>query len=84
MSDVFISYSRKDIAFARLLNKALEESELETWIDWQDIPTSADWLTEVYEAAQAADIFIFLISDTSVARISASSKFSMPRRITSG
>jgi hypothetical protein len=38
MSDVFISYSRKDIAFARLLNKALEESELDTWIDWQDIP----------------------------------------------
>jgi hypothetical protein len=38
MSDVFISYSRKDIAFTHLLNKALEEIELETWIDWQDIP----------------------------------------------
>jgi len=66
MSDVFISYSRKDIAFARLLHNALEESELETWIDWQDIPPSADWLAEVYEAIEAADTFIFVISETSV------------------
>ena len=38
MSDLFISYSRKDIAYARLLHKALNENDLETWIDWQDIP----------------------------------------------
>jgi len=66
MSDVFISYSRKDIAFARLLHKALHDSKLETWIDWQDIPPSADWLAEVYEAIEGADTFIFVISDTSV------------------
>jgi hypothetical protein len=67
MSDVFISYSRKDIAFARLLHNALEESDLETWIDWQDIPPSPDWLAEVYEAIEAADTFIFVINCTSVA-----------------
>ena len=47
MSDVFISYSRKDIAFARLLHNALEESDLETWIDWQDISPSTDWRVEI-------------------------------------
>ena len=47
MTDVFISYSRKDIAFARLLHEALIENELETWIDWQDIPPIANWLMEV-------------------------------------
>jgi len=66
MSDVFISYSRKDIAFARLLHQALKENDLETWIDWQDIPPSADWLAEVYEAIEQADTFIFIISPTSV------------------
>ena len=66
MSDVFISYSRKDIAFARLLHQALNENELETWIDWQDIPPSADWLAEVYEAIEQTDTFIFIISPTSV------------------
>jgi WD40 repeat protein len=66
MSDIFISYSRKDIAFARLLHEALKASELETWIDWQDIPPSADWLAEVYEAIEQADSFVFIISPTSV------------------
>ncbi len=67
MTDVFISYSRKDIAFARLLHEALVENGLETWIDWQDIPPSADWLAEVYEAIEAADAFVFIISETSLA-----------------
>jgi len=66
MSDVFISYSREDIAFARLLHKALSDNDLETWIDWQDIPPSADWLNEVYEAIEQADTFIFIISETSL------------------
>ncbi|RLD01256.1 MAG: hypothetical protein DRI46_04605, partial [Chloroflexi bacterium] len=67
MTDVFISYSRKDIAFARLLHEALVENQLETWIDWQDIPPSADWLAEVYEAIEGADAFVFIISETSLA-----------------
>lgn len=66
MADVFISYSRKDIAFARLLHKALKDSELETWIDWQDIPPSTDWLAEVYEAIEQADSFVFIISPSAV------------------
>ena len=66
MSDIFISYSRKDIAFARLLHAALKENGFETWIDWQDIPPSADWLAEVYEAIEQADSFVFIISETSV------------------
>jgi len=66
MTDVFISYSRKDIAFARLLHQALIENGLETWIDWQDIPPSADWLAEVYQAIEEADAFVFVISETSL------------------
>ncbi len=43
MTDVFISYSRKDIAFARLVHQALLENDLETWIDWQDTRQLEDW-----------------------------------------
>jgi hypothetical protein len=39
LSDVFVSYSRKDIAFARVLHDALKARNLDTWIDWQDIPS---------------------------------------------
>ena len=66
MTDVFISYSRKDIAFARLLQQAINDNNLETWIDWQDIPPSTDWLAEVYEAIEQADAFVFVISETSL------------------
>lgn len=66
MPDAFISYSRKNIAFARLLIQALEENEIQAWIDWQDIPPSADWLAEVYQAIEGSDTFIFIISEHSV------------------
>ena len=66
MSDVFISYSRKNIGFARLLKGAFDEEDINAWIDWQDIPPSTDWLAEVYEAIETSDNFIFLISEHSV------------------
>ncbi len=66
MPDAFISYSRKNIAFARLLIDSLEKNDLHVWIDWQDIPPSADWLAEVYEAIENSDSFIFIISENSV------------------
>ncbi len=66
MSDVFISYSRKDISFAQRLHKSLEENNLDTWIDWQDIPPSEDWLDEIHESIEQTDAFIFIISKRSV------------------
>lgn len=66
MSDVFISYSRKDIAFARVLYDALKAKGLNIWVDWEDIPPSADWLAEVYRAIEGADTLVFIVSQTSV------------------
>lgn len=66
MSRVFISYSRTDIAFARLLYQSLQETGNETWIDWQDIPPSADWLAEIYEAIESSDTVVFIISEHSL------------------
>jgi WD40 repeat protein len=65
MSDVFISYSRKDIAFAHILVDALKSNGLETWIDWEDIPPSADWLNEILRAIEAADTFVYIVSHNS-------------------
>jgi WD40 repeat protein len=66
MSDVFISYSRKDIAFARLLHEALQEKEVETWIDWARIPVGEKWWDEICEAIEQASVFVFIISQNSV------------------
>ena len=66
MSDVFISYSRKDIAFARLLHEALQKGDVETWIDWARIPVGEKWWDEICEAISQASVFLFIISRQSI------------------
>ena len=66
MSDVFISYSRKDIEFAQRIHQELEARDHQPWVDWQDIPPTSEWLDEVYAGIQAADTFLFIISPDSV------------------
>ena len=66
MTDVFISYSRKDQAFVKILNQALTESKYEAWVDWKNIPLTADWWEEIKSGIEAADTFIFVISPDSI------------------
>lgn len=66
MAHVFISYSRKDVEFVRKLHDALREHHRDTWIDWKDIPPTAEWLAEVRSAIEAAQTFVFVISADSV------------------
>ena len=66
MSDVFISYSRRDIDFVRHLFDQLTARDREPWADWQDIPPTADWLAEIYRGIEAANSFLFVISPDSV------------------
>jgi hypothetical protein len=67
MSHIFISYSRKDLAFAQKIVEALAANDLDTWIDWKSIPKGEDWEQEIYCGIEDADIFLFLISPNSVA-----------------
>jgi len=66
MSDVFISYSRKDSDFARKLTNTLAESGRDVWVDWEDIARGADWLHEIYAGIEAADTFVFIVSENSL------------------
>ena len=67
MTDVFLSYSRRDIDFARKMIAALEDRELTAWADWEGIIPTAAWLAEIQRAIEGADHFLFLISPDSVA-----------------
>lgn len=64
--DVFISYSRRDKEFVERLLHALKRNGLKIWIDWENIPVASDWRQEIYEGIEAANSFIFVISDDSV------------------
>jgi len=66
MTDVFISYSRKDKAFVQRLHEAIVAENRETWVDWEGIPLTADWWAEIQEGIEAADTFVFILSPDSV------------------
>ena len=67
MTDVFISYSRKDETFVQVLNQALTKSKYDAWVDWENIPLTADWWEEIKAGIEGADTFIFVISPDSIA-----------------
>ena len=66
LSDVFISYSRKDKTFVLKLNDQLQAHGQEAWVDWEDIPATADWWSEIQAGIDGANTFIFVISPNSV------------------
>jgi WD40 repeat protein len=66
MTKVFISYSRKDKVFAAKLKAALDAMGLEAWIDWIDIPPTADWWEQIQKGIETSDAFLFLCSPDSV------------------
>jgi WD40 repeat protein len=67
MVDVFISYSRKNTAFAHLLVDALTTRQRESWVDWEGIPYSVDWWREICTGIDNADNFIVILSPDSLA-----------------
>lgn len=67
MTDVFISYSRKDKPFVQRLHQSLEAEGRDAWVDWEGIPLTADWWAEIQEGIETADTFVFVISPDSAA-----------------
>ncbi|MBI5031374.1 MAG: TIR domain-containing protein [Chloroflexi bacterium] len=62
MAGIFISYSRKDQAFVRQLHAALVKANHDVWVDWEDIPLTAEWLAEIYDGIEKADTFLAVLS----------------------
>jgi hypothetical protein len=64
---VFISYSRKDAAFAELLRAGLNERGFDAYLDRQDILPGEDWRRRLDGLILAADAVVFVISPDSLA-----------------
>jgi formylglycine-generating enzyme required for sulfatase activity len=63
---VFISYSRKDMAFADKLEAALKTRDFETRIDRQEIYAFEDWWKRIEALIGGADTVVFVLSPDSV------------------
>ena len=66
LTDIFICYSRRDASFVRRLSEALEQAGKDIWVDWQDIPPSADWMERIYQAIENARTFVLVLSPDSL------------------
>jgi WD40 repeat protein len=66
MSDVFLSYSRKDTGFVREIFESLSAHKREAWIDLHDIDYSSKWWEEICAGIDGADNFVLFVSQNSL------------------
>src|SRR5580704_2619643 len=64
---VFISYSRKNMAFADRLEAALKQREFEPLIDRAEIYAFEDWWKRIQALIAQADSVIFVLSPDAIA-----------------
>ena len=64
---VFISYSRKDMAFVDRLDGELRERGVEALVDRQDIYAFEDWWARIQALIAQADTILFVLSPDAVA-----------------
>src|ERR1700730_10811062 len=64
---VFVSYSRKDTAFAQMLVSALAERSFDAFLDKTDIAPGEPWKERLAGLIAAADTVIFTVSPDAVA-----------------
>ena len=67
MADVFISYSRRDSEFVHRIHDVLKTQGREVWVDFEDIPPSAEWMNEIRAAIEASTSVVFIITPNSAA-----------------
>ncbi len=65
IADLFISYSRRDQQFVHELVDRLSARGKVCWVDWEDIPPTAEWIQEIYEGIEGSDAFAFVITPDS-------------------
>src|SRR5499426_3486852 len=65
MTQLFISYSRKDVAFARRLAGDLEKAGYSVWWDITDLRGGDDWVRVIPEAIAASDFFLVVLTPNS-------------------
>jgi hypothetical protein len=70
VATTFLSYSRRDIEFARRLQAALKAAGDETWVDWSGIPPTAEFALEIEKGIEGSDNFLFVMSPDSLAETS--------------
>ena len=67
MTQVFISYSRKDLFFVERLAKDLQTAGLQVWYDLSGLEGGTRWGQEIQSAIEASQCFVVVLSPNSIA-----------------
>jgi formylglycine-generating enzyme required for sulfatase activity len=62
MARIFVSYSRKNKDFCKLLTDELQKRDFDFWVDWEGIPPTVDWMNEIEKGVEEADAFLAIVS----------------------
>jgi hypothetical protein len=63
---IFISYSRRDAAFALGLQARLNDQGLDAWLDSEKLQTGQRWREEIVQAIAGCDYFVLVLSSRSI------------------
>jgi formylglycine-generating enzyme required for sulfatase activity len=66
MTQVFISYSRKDLVFVERLAKDLQTAGLDVWYDLSGLAGGTRWGKEIQNAIKQSQVFVVVLSPNSV------------------
>ncbi len=66
MSDIFISYSRRDSEQALSLAERLRASGITVWIDQHGIEAATSWSKEIVDGIESSKAFLILLSHSSL------------------
>ena len=66
MTKVFISYSRKDIKFARRMASDLEKAGFDVWWDISDLKGGDEWVRFIPAAIESSQYIVVLLSPDSI------------------
>jgi protein-disulfide isomerase len=69
MARIFISYSRRDKAFAEQLTADLEGLDVDVWRDVDDIRAGLKWSTAIQQGLDDCDVMIVIISPDSMGSV---------------
>ena len=65
MSQIFISYSRRDVETVDRIVGSLSDAALKVWIDREDIASGNSWRVQIVEAIDTCDAFVLMLSGNS-------------------
>lgn len=66
MKRVFVSYSRRNKAFAERIARDLSDAGLDVWVDFRQIQGGELWQNEIYRGIERSEIVVFCMSPDSI------------------